>query len=265
MSSLSDVDPSVAAAIKQDGQRQSLTVNLIAAENYASQAVLAAQGSMLTNKYAEGYPGRRYYGGCENVDTVESLAIQRAKDLFGAEHANVQPHSGAQANMAAYFALLRPGDTVMAMNLAHGGHLTHGAAFNFSGKLYNFVNYEVDEATELIDYDRVLEMAKAARPALIVAGASSYPRIIDFEKFRSIADQVAARLMVRCASVAGTACPCRDVNDAQNAARASRWTDTVRLCGGPEHRQQRVSGRPGRTTDAYDCREGSGLPRSDAT
>jgi glycine hydroxymethyltransferase len=193
----------VAAAIERDRQRQSLTINLIAAENYASPAVLAAQGSVLTNKYAEGYPGHRYYHGCENVDEVESLAIQRAKDVFGADHANVQPHSGAQANMAAYFALLKPGDTVLAMGLAHGGHLTHGADFNFSGKLYHFVGYDVDRETELIDYDRVEEIAAKHKPVLIVAGASSYPRVIDFARFRQIADRVGARLMVDMAHLAG--------------------------------------------------------------
>jgi glycine hydroxymethyltransferase len=203
MSILDDIDPEVAAAIERDRQRQSLTINLIAAENYASPAVLAAQGSVLTNKYAEGYPGHRYYHGCENVDEVESLAIQRAKDVFGADHANVQPHSGAQANMAAYFALLKPGDTVLAMGLAHGGHLTHGADFNFSGKLYHFVGYDVDRETELIDYDRVEEIAAKHKPVLIVAGASSYPRVIDFARFRQIADRVGARLMVDMAHLAG--------------------------------------------------------------
>ncbi len=203
MSVLNDTDPAVAAAIARDRQRQSLTINLIAAENYASPAVLAAQGSVLTNKYAEGYPGHRYYHGCENVDEVESLAIQRAEELFGAEHANVQPHSGSQANMAAYLALLRQGDTVMAMGLAHGGHLTHGAAFNFSGKLYKFISYEVDRATERIDYARVEEIAARHKPALIVAGASSYPREIDFARFRQIADRVGARLMVDMAHLAG--------------------------------------------------------------
>jgi glycine hydroxymethyltransferase len=200
---LKDIDPAVADAIECDYERQRHTINLIAAENYASQAVLSAQGSMLTNKYAEGYPGRRYYGGCENVDTVESLAIGRAIEIFGAEHANVQPHSGAQANMAAYFSLLQPGDTVMAMGLAHGGHLTHGAGFNFSGKLYNFVSYGVARDTELIDYDELEKMALEHRPKLIVAGASSYPRVLDFARFRHIADLVDARLMVDMAHIAG--------------------------------------------------------------
>lgn len=203
MSDLNDTDPAVAAAIECDRQRQSLTINLIAAENYASAAVLAAQGSVLTNKYAEGYPGHRYYQGCENIDEVEALAIQRAKKLFAADHANVQPHSGAQANMAAYFALLNPGDTVLAMGLAHGGHLTHGAGFNFSGRLYNFVSYEVGRETERIDYDRVEEIAAEHKPALVVAGASSYPRVIDFARFRQIADRVGARLMVDMAHLAG--------------------------------------------------------------
>ncbi len=203
MDSLKDIDPIVAAVIERDNERQRLKINLIAAENYASRAVLEAQGSMLTNKYAEGYPGHRYYGGCQNVDAVESLAIERAKELFGADHANVQPHSGAQANMATYFALLEHGDTVLAMSLAHGGHLSHGSGFNFSGKLYKFVTYGVDRETEIIDYDVVEKIAMMHRPKLIVAGASSYPRVIDFGRFRHIADQVGAKLMVDMAHLAG--------------------------------------------------------------
>jgi len=203
MDSLSDMDPAVASAIECDIERQRQNINLIAAENYASMAVLEAQGSVLTNKYAEGYPGRRYYGGCQNVDTVESLAIERAKELFGAGHVNVQPHSGAQANMAAYFALLEPGDTVLAMSLAHGGHLTHGSSFNFSGNLYNFVTYEVDRESETINYIRVEEIAAEHRPKLIVAGASSYPRVIDFARFKHIADRIGAMLMVDMAHLAG--------------------------------------------------------------
>ena len=203
MSSLNDIDPRVAAAIEQDNQRQRLNINLIAAENYVSRAVLEAQGSLLTNKYAEGYPGNRYYGGCQNVDLVEALAIERAKKLFSADHANVQPHSGAQANMAAYFALLEHGDTVLAMSLAHGGHLSHGSAFNFSGKLYKFVTYGVNRETEIIDYDQLEKLTLEHRPKLIVAGASSYPRIIDFARFRQIAAMVDAKLMVDMAHLAG--------------------------------------------------------------
>jgi glycine hydroxymethyltransferase len=203
MDSLKDIDPAVYSAIEQDVERQRLKIDLIAAENYASRAVLEAQGSVLTNKYAEGYPGRRYYGGCQNVDEVESLAVERAKKLFGADHANVQPHSGAQANMAAYFALLEPGDTVLAMHLAHGGHLTHGSSFNISGNLYNFVTYEVDRQTETINYSLVEEIATEHKPRLIIAGASSYPRVIDFSAFRQISDRVGARLMVDMAHLAG--------------------------------------------------------------
>ena len=186
-----------------EAKRQRETINLIASENYASKAVLEAQGSPLTDKYAEGYPQQRYYGGCENVDVIESLAIQRAKDLFHAEHANVQPHSGAQANMAAYYALLEYGDVVMGMSLAHGGHLTHGDKISFSGKSYNFIPYGVNRETERIDYQEVERLAKEHKPKLIVAGASSYPRIIDFERFRDIADMVGAKLMVDMAHIAG--------------------------------------------------------------
>ncbi|MFC1914770.1 serine hydroxymethyltransferase [Chloroflexota bacterium] len=203
MTSLNLTDPEISHAIHLEKQRQQETINLIASENYASQAVLEAEGSPLTNKYAEGYPQRRYYGGCDNVDTVEILAIQRAKELFHAEHANVQPHSGAQANMAAYFALLEYGDTVMGMSLAHGGHLTHGAGANFSGKLYNFIAYGVNRETERIDYAELKRLALEHKPRLIVAGASAYPRIIDFEHLRHIADLVGARLMVDIAHIAG--------------------------------------------------------------
>ncbi|GAI58878.1 unnamed protein product, partial [marine sediment metagenome] len=178
-------------------------INLIASENYASRAVLEAEGSFLTDKYAEGYPQKRYYGGCENVDIVENLAIRRAKELFHAEHANVQPHSGAQANMAAYYALLEYGDTVMGMSLAHGGHLTHGDKVSFSGKSYNFILYGVNRETERIDYQEVERLALKHKPKLIVAGASAYPRIIDFERFRHIADLVGAKLMVDIAHIAG--------------------------------------------------------------
>ena len=203
MSLLSQQDPEVARAIELEDARQRDCVVLIASENYASKAVLEAQTSVMNNKYAEGYPGRRYYGGCEHVDVVESLAIDRARELFGAEHVNVQPHSGAQANMAVYFALLEPGDTVMGMELSHGGHLTHGANVNFSGKLYNFVSYGVDKDAELIDYDEVERLAQEHKPKLIVAGCSAYAKILDFPRFRAIADSVDAYLMVDMAHIAG--------------------------------------------------------------
>ena len=203
MSSLMMQDPDIGRAIQNEIGRQRSCINLIASENYASEAVLEAQGSVFTNKYAEGYPRRRYYGGCEFVDVVESLAISRAKQLFGAEHANVQPHSGAQANMAAYFATLQPGDTIMGMSLDQGGHLTHGASVNFSAKLYDVVQYGVDPELETIDYEGVERLAKEHRPKLIVTGASAYTRIIDFPRFRSIADEVGAKLMVDMAHIAG--------------------------------------------------------------
>jgi glycine hydroxymethyltransferase len=203
MSFLSRNDPEISRAIEIERKRQRETINLIASENYASRAVLEAQGSFLTMKYAEGYPGRRYYGGCENVDIVEDLAVDRARELFHAGHANVQPHAGAQANMAVYYSYLEYGDTVLAMNLAHGGHLTHGSPVSFSGRSYNFVSYCVNRETERIDYREVEKLAREHRPKLIVAGASSYPRIIDFEWFRRIADSVGARLMVDMAHIAG--------------------------------------------------------------
>lgn len=196
-------DPELFAAIEAEWRRQNEGIELIASENYASPAVLAALGSVLTNKYAEGYPARRYYGGCQYVDLAEELAIARAKALFGADHANVQAHSGAQANAAAYLALLKPGDTVLALKLDHGGHLTHGASFNFSGKLYNFVHYGVEPETERIDYGELAELAETHRPRLIVTGASAYPRWFDFPTLREIADSVNARLMMDMAHVAG--------------------------------------------------------------
>jgi glycine hydroxymethyltransferase len=200
---IEQVDPEVAAAIHAEEFRQRSNLELIASENYASRAVLEAQGCVMTNKYAEGYPGKRYYGGCENVDVVEELARSRAKALFGAEHANVQPHSGTQANMAVYFTVLQPGDTILAMDLAHGGHLSHGSPRNFSGKLYNVVSYGVDRETERIDYDALAEIAKEHRPKLIVAGATVYPRIIDFDRFASIAESVGAIFMADIAHIAG--------------------------------------------------------------
>ena len=196
-------DPEVGSAMLEEQARQCRNLELIASENIVSPAVMAAMGSLLTNKYAEGYPGKRYYGGCYCVDKVEETARKRACELFGAEHANVQPHSGAQANMAVYFSVLEPGDTVMGMNLNEGGHLTHGSPVNMSGKYFNFVAYGVDSETHRIDYDKVLETAMECKPKLIVAGASAYPRVIDFAKFREIADKVGALLMVDMAHIAG--------------------------------------------------------------
>ncbi|WP_312643282.1 serine hydroxymethyltransferase [Hydrogenoanaerobacterium sp.] len=196
-------DPEVAEAMDKELKRQRRNIELIASENLVSPAVMAAMGSILTNKYAEGYSGKRYYGGCQCVDIAEDIAIERAKKLFGAEYANVQPHSGAQANFAVYFALLQPGDTVLGMSLADGGHLTHGSPVNISGKYFNFVSYGVDNQTGMIDYDSVLEIAQECKPKMIVAGASAYPRTIDFAKLREIADQVGALLMVDMAHIAG--------------------------------------------------------------
>lgn len=201
--SLSEVDPEIKKAIDDEKSRQMSVIELIASENLVSRAVLEAMGSVLTNKYAEGYPDHRYYGGCQYVDVVENLARERAKKLFNAQYVNVQPHSGAQANTAVYFAALKPFDTVMGMNLSHGGHLTHGSPVNISGKYFRFVAYGVSEKTETIDYDQVKDIAMREKPRLIVAGASAYPRIIDFEAFRSIADQVGALLMVDMAHIAG--------------------------------------------------------------
>lgn len=203
MSLIKKQDVELFKAMEKEFDRQNNNIELIASENFVSEAVMEAQGSVLTNKYAEGYPGRRYYGGCEHVDIVEDLARERAKQIFGGDHVNVQPHSGSQANMAVYFVALEPGDTVLGMNLSHGGHLTHGAKVNFSGKLYNFVEYGVAEENEQIDYEEVLKVAKETKPKLIVAGASAYPRQIDFKKFKEIADEVGAKLMVDMAHIAG--------------------------------------------------------------
>jgi glycine hydroxymethyltransferase len=200
---LKSQDPQVAEAVRLELGRQRDKIELIASENFVSRAVMEAAGTVLTNKYAEGYPSRRYYGGCEYVDIAENIARDRVKELFGAEHANVQPHSGAQANMGVYFTILKPGDTVLGMNLSHGGHLTHGSPVNFSGLLYNFVEYGVDEQTHRIDYDVVRSLAREHKPKLIVAGASAYPRVIDFAKFREIADEVGAYFMVDMAHIAG--------------------------------------------------------------
>lgn len=197
------VDPEIAQAINHEEQRQSRKLELIASENFVSRAVMAAQGGVMTNKYAEGYPGKRYYGGCEYVDVAEELARERAKAIFGAPHANVQPHSGAQANTAVYFAALKPGDTIMGMNLAHGGHLTHGSPVNISGTYFNIVSYGVDREKETIDYEQVMEIAHQAKPKMIVVGASAYPRTLDYKIFRTIADSASALLMVDMAHIAG--------------------------------------------------------------
>ena len=203
MREISDIDQEIAQVVQKEVDRQNNGLELIASENFVSAAVLKVMGSVLTNKYAEGYPGRRYYGGCENVDVAEELAIERAKNLFKAEHANVQPHSGAQANMAVYFAHLKPGDTVLGMNLAHGGHLTHGHPLNFSGQLYEIVPYGVRQEDERIDYEELNRLARECRPKLIVVGASAYPRLIDFERIRNVADEVGAAMMTDMAHIAG--------------------------------------------------------------
>jgi len=203
MSVLREVDPEIAEVIRAETERQAYTLNLIASENYTIEAVLEAQGSILTNKYAEGYPDKRYYGGCEFVDNAEKLAIARGKELFGADHVNVQPHSGSQANMAVYFSVLKPGDTILGMRITHGGHITHGSPVSFSGKFFNIIAYGVTKDTKTIDYDAVEKLARDNKPKLIVAGASAYPRIIDFHRFRRIADEVGAYLMVDMAHIAG--------------------------------------------------------------
>ena len=201
--SIQNTDPQIASVIAKELERQNKNIELIASENCVSEAVMAAMGSPLTNKYAEGYPGKRYYGGCEIVDIAEELARERAKELFGAEHANVQPHSGAQANLAVFFAALKPGDTVLSMNLSHGGHLSHGSPVNISGNYFNIVPYGVSETDERIDYDEILRLAKECKPKLILAGASAYPRTIDFERFGAIAKEVGAYLLVDMAHIAG--------------------------------------------------------------
>ncbi|MBA3787962.1 MAG: serine hydroxymethyltransferase, partial [Actinobacteria bacterium] len=200
---LADVDPEIAALLARELDRQREQIELIASENFTWPSVLEAVGSVPTNKYAEGYPGKRYYGGCEVVDEIEQLAIDRAKELFGADHANVQPHAGAQANMAAYFGLLTPGDTILSLRLDHGGHLTHGLKVNFSGRLYTIVHYGVSRETNLVDYDEVLELAREHRPRLIVCGGSAYPRTVDTAEFRRIADEVDALLMCDMAHFSG--------------------------------------------------------------
>ena len=203
MSYILEVDPDIAEALRLEAHRQDYKLNLIASENYTSRAVMQAQGSVMTNKYAEGYSGKRYYGGCEFVDIAEDLAIERAKEIFGADHVNVQPHSGSGANMACYFSVLKPGDTIMSMDLTHGGHLSHGSPVNFAGQLYNIVPYGVDRETEALDYDALMEMAKENKPRMIVCGASAYSRTLDFKRFREIADEVGAYLLADIAHIAG--------------------------------------------------------------
>ncbi|AGB50478.1 glycine/serine hydroxymethyltransferase [Methanomethylovorans hollandica DSM 15978] len=203
MSYISEIDPEIAEALKLEANRQDYKLNLIASENYTSRAVMEAQGSIMTNKYAEGYPGKRYYGGCEFVDIAEDLARERAKAIFGAEHVNVQPHSGSGANMGVYFSVLKPGDTIMSMDLSHGGHLSHGSPVNFAGQLYNIVPYGVSRETEALDYDELLAMAKQTKPKMIVCGASAYSRTLDFKSFREIADEAGAYLLADIAHIAG--------------------------------------------------------------
>jgi glycine hydroxymethyltransferase len=228
---LADVDPQIAAAIALELERQQDTLELIASENFVPRAVLECQGSVLTNKYAEGYPGARYYGGCEYIDVVEQLAIDRAKALFGAEHANVQPHSGAQANTAVYHALLKPGDTIMGLSLAHGGHLTHGMKKNVSGRLYKIVAYEVDRETSVIDMDEVARIARENRPQLLLAGWSAYPRQLDFARFREIADEVGALLMVDMAHFAGLVAAGLHPSPVEAGADVVTTTTHKTLCG----------------------------------
>jgi glycine hydroxymethyltransferase len=229
---VSEVDPEIAEVLRGELERQQTTLEMIASENFVPRAVLECQGSVLTNKYAEGYPGRRYYGGCEWVDISEQLAIDRAKALFGAEHANVQPHSGAQANAAAYHALLQPGDTIMGLSLAHGGHLTHGMKINVSGRLYDIAPYEVDRETSLIDMDEVARIARERRPRLLLAGWSAYPRELDFARFREIADEVGALLMVDMAHFAGLVAAGLHANPLDHGADVVTTT-THKTLGGP--------------------------------
>ena len=275
LEALDATDPEIADIVRREVERQNTTIQLIASENFTSPAVIAAQGSVLTNKYSEGYPGKRYYGGNYVVDDAEELARDRACELFGAEHANVQPHSGANANMAAYLALLDPGDKVMGMRLDQGGHLTHGSPVNFSGRLYDFVAYGVDDDTEVLDYDELRELAIAERPKLIVAGATAYPRIIDFAAFREIADEVGALLMVDAAHIAGLiaggAHPSpravrrrRHLHHPQDAAWPACGRDPVPRAVRRRHRQGGVPRPAGRPAHARGRGQGGRLPRGGA-
>ena len=259
-------DPEVFSAIRHEERRQKENLELIASENYASRAVREAMASVLTNKYAEGYPGKRYYGGCEWVDVAENLAIDRVKQLFGADHANVQPHAGAQANMAVFMAQLQPGDTVLGMSLAHGGHLTHGTKVSFSGKLYNAVAYGVRKDTELIDFDEVRAMAREHKPKMIIAGASAYPRTMEYAPFREIADEIGATLMVDFAHIAGLVAVGLHPSPVPLAEFVTSTTHkTLRgprggiiLCKASlraSDRQERFPGHSRRTVDAHDRRQ----------
>ena len=272
--SLADTDPEIAGAIRNETRRQADGLELIASENFVSSAVLEAAGSVMTNKYAEGYPGRRYYGGCEFVDVAESLAISRAKTLFGADHANVQPHSGAQANMAVYLTLLKPGDTVLGMNLAHGGHLTHGHPLNFSGKLYTIVPYGVRKDDERIDYEELERLAHEHKPKMIMVGASAYPRVIDFERIAKVAAAIGSPMVVDMAHIAGPGgrrrAPepgpprrFRHLDDAQDAARTSRRPGSLPRAVRKGPRSRGLSRRPGRSADAHHRGQGGVLQGSD--
>ena len=273
--SMFESDPEIAAAIDNEARRQHEGLELIASENFVSEAVLEAAGSVFTNKYAEGYPGKRYYGGCEYADVVENLARDRAKQLFGAEHANVQPHAGSQANMEAYASVLQPGDTILGLNLAHGGHLTHGHPLNFSGKTYKIVPYGVTKETETIDYDELERIADKERPKLIIGGGSAYPRTIDFARMRQIADKVGALFLVDMAHFAGLVAGGAHPSPVPHAHIVTSTTHKT-LRGpragmilakaefGSGDRQGCVSGNAGRTAGAHHGGEGDLLPRSDA-
>ena len=272
---LSEVDPAIAEAIANEERRQHEGLELIASENFVSEAVLEAAGSVFTNKYAEGYPGKRYYGGCEFTDVVENLARDRAKQLFGAEHANVQPHSGSTANMAAYAALIKPGDTILGLNLAHGGHLTHGHPLNFSGKTYKIVPYGVTKETETIDYDEVEKLAERERPKLIIGGGSAYPRIIDFARMRQIADKVGAFYLVDMAHFAGLVAGgvhpspvphCHVVTTTTHKTLRGPRAGLILSQAGTRrrHRQGRLPRNAGRSAGAHHRRQGGVLPRSAA-
>ena len=269
MSYLMQADPEVAEAIRQETRRQAGKLEMIASENFVSEAVLEAQGSVMTNKYAEGYPGRRYYGGCEFVDIVERLAIERSKQLFGAEHVNVQAHAGVQANMAVYFSVLEPGDTILGMNLSHGGHLSHGSPASFSGRFYRGVFYGVDRKTETIDFNEVETLAKQHQPKIIVVGASAYPRTIDYEKFRTIADQVGALILADIAHIGGLVAAglhpspvpelrIRHDDHPQDPPGTARGAHHVQAAVRPGPRRQDLSGDAGRPPHAHHRRQGRG-------